>query len=252
MTGLLVSVRSAAEAAIALEAGADLIDVKEPDRGALGAATPGVWQEVATVIAGRRPLSVALGELLTVTSSEVIANHASFDGVTFAKIGLAGCREIADWRQRWWNVLQQLPSHVQPVAVAYADHNAAAAPAPQQVLTAARECGCGVLLVDTFHKNLGDLFAQLTRRELSELAEQTRDCGLRLVLAGSLRLETLDQALELEPDFVAVRGAACRGARNANICGDLIRTLVRQISGPGESLANEKFAGDFHSLSNAQ
>ena len=37
--GLLVSVRSAAEAITALEAGADVIDVKEPSRGALGAAS---------------------------------------------------------------------------------------------------------------------------------------------------------------------------------------------------------------------
>ncbi|MBY0228781.1 MAG: (5-formylfuran-3-yl)methyl phosphate synthase, partial [Gemmataceae bacterium] len=36
MPGLIVSVRSADEARIALENGADLIDVKEPSRGALG------------------------------------------------------------------------------------------------------------------------------------------------------------------------------------------------------------------------
>ncbi len=42
MTRLLVSVRSAAEAEIALSAGADLIDVKEPSRGSLGAADPAV------------------------------------------------------------------------------------------------------------------------------------------------------------------------------------------------------------------
>ena len=37
--GLLVSVRSAAEAATALAGGADLIDVKEPSRGPLGRPT---------------------------------------------------------------------------------------------------------------------------------------------------------------------------------------------------------------------
>ena len=36
--GLLVSVRSADEAIAALAGGADVIDVKEPNRGALGAA----------------------------------------------------------------------------------------------------------------------------------------------------------------------------------------------------------------------
>src|SRR5207244_7336185 len=46
MTGLLVSVRSAAEAETALAGGADVVDVKEPRRGALGPADPSVWKQV--------------------------------------------------------------------------------------------------------------------------------------------------------------------------------------------------------------
>ena len=42
MTRLLVSVRSAAEAEAALLGGADVIDVKEPDRGPLGRADDAV------------------------------------------------------------------------------------------------------------------------------------------------------------------------------------------------------------------
>src|SRR5690606_38342384 len=46
MTQLLVSVRNRAEALAALAGGADLIDVKEPWRGSLGAAPPHVMEEV--------------------------------------------------------------------------------------------------------------------------------------------------------------------------------------------------------------
>ena len=55
MTRLLVSVRSAEEAADAVSAGADLIDVKEPSAGSLGAATPEVVAAVMEAVAGRRP-----------------------------------------------------------------------------------------------------------------------------------------------------------------------------------------------------
>ena len=60
---LLVSVRSTEEAATALEGGAALIDVKEPGRGPLGRADDAVVRAVLNVVAGRRPVSAALGEL---------------------------------------------------------------------------------------------------------------------------------------------------------------------------------------------
>src|SRR5438128_1572682 len=61
--GLLVSVRSAAEAEIAIGAGAALIDVKEPSRGPLGRADDTTIAAVVKQVAGRRPVSAALGEL---------------------------------------------------------------------------------------------------------------------------------------------------------------------------------------------
>src|SRR5262245_1743855 len=51
--GLLVSVRSVAEAMVALGAGVDLLDVKEPSRGALGRADWHVIADVARCAAAR-------------------------------------------------------------------------------------------------------------------------------------------------------------------------------------------------------
>ncbi len=85
MPKLLVSVRSAAEAQQAFFGGADLIDVKEPDRGPLGAADADVIAEVARFVAGRRPTSAALGELVEGRRLPTAL------GLSFAKLGLAGC-----------------------------------------------------------------------------------------------------------------------------------------------------------------
>jgi uncharacterized protein (UPF0264 family) len=60
---LLVSVRSMEEAQAALEGGADLIDIKEPNRGPLGKARDSVIAAIVEVVAGRRPVSAAMGEL---------------------------------------------------------------------------------------------------------------------------------------------------------------------------------------------
>ena len=53
MPKLLVSVRNAHEAGLALDAGVDLIDVKEPSRGALGAASPRHIHEILRLVNGR-------------------------------------------------------------------------------------------------------------------------------------------------------------------------------------------------------
>jgi uncharacterized protein (UPF0264 family) len=53
---LLVSVRDAAEAVEALAGGADWIDLKEPQRGPLGAVDAVTARDVVHVVAGRVPV----------------------------------------------------------------------------------------------------------------------------------------------------------------------------------------------------
>ena len=59
---LLISVADAAEARIALEGDADIIDVKDPARGTLGSADSAVLREVVEVVGAARPVSAALGD----------------------------------------------------------------------------------------------------------------------------------------------------------------------------------------------
>src|SRR5207249_1070828 len=115
MTKLLISVRSAMEAEVALAGGADVIDVKEPSRGALGAADSRVWRAVRKVIGSRAVLSVALGELL---DDAIFDNAEDAAGFSFAKIGLAGCRDRRGWLKRWLTMTEALAARVRAVPVA--------------------------------------------------------------------------------------------------------------------------------------
>jgi uncharacterized protein (UPF0264 family) len=45
-------------------------------------------------------------------------------------------------------------------------------------------------------------------------------------MAGSLTAASIAQILPLGPDYVAVRGAACRGSRDGSLDGELVRELV--------------------------
>src|SRR4051812_17883458 len=115
MTRLMVSVRNASEAAIAIEAGADLIDVKEPLHGALGAASRATMTEVLDIVGGRVPVSLALGELLESSELDSAINIPA--GASFLKVGLAGCESLADWPERWMRRIQNFRTHEAAVAV---------------------------------------------------------------------------------------------------------------------------------------
>src|SRR5947207_202753 len=87
---LLISVAGPAEARAALRGGADVIDAKDPRRGALGPVSPQRLAAIRAAVAGARPLSAAVGDA---TSEQAVAGAvaaAHSVGVAFVKLGLAG------------------------------------------------------------------------------------------------------------------------------------------------------------------
>lgn len=236
--GLLVSVRSAEEAAAALAGGAAIIDVKEPRNGPLGAAEPAVAAAVGAVVAGRVLWTIACGELAAgavAAAGHVAAIAALLTGCgqqsppAAAKAGPAGLDADA-WATAWADFAASLPAAVAPVAVAYADWQAARAPRPEVVIAGAAAIPrCRAVLIDT-HAKLGagllDLAPPVILRGWITAA---RAAGLRIAIAGQLPLERLDTAAGLGPDVVAVRGAVCIGGRAGPVCPARVRAASRRI-----------------------
>jgi (5-formylfuran-3-yl)methyl phosphate synthase len=227
---LLVSVRNAEEARSACDAGADLIDIKEPSRGPLGMADATVIAAVAAAVRGRCPVSAALGELSEHGTSRRRANApicAVVRSLAFVKIGLANA--APNWQEELSRVSASL-APARSVAVAYADGSRVAAPPVKAVLEwALARCAAGLLL-DTAIKDGTGLFDFLTEADLRRLAARCRGAGLFIALAGSLSGPSFARALALEPDIVAVRGAACAGgARGGKVDADRIVRLRQLI-----------------------
>jgi (5-formylfuran-3-yl)methyl phosphate synthase len=226
MTQLLVSVRSVAEAAAALAGGAAVIDVKEPTNGSLGRADAGTTADVIRFVAGRRPVSAALGEL----TEDAAPNIA---GLKYVKWGLAGCNglnwryELAAARHR----LRQMPDYGAPVAAAYVDWERANAPPPQEVAAFAVEQRWPVVLLDTWKKDGASLFDWLAPSCVADLSRRCQADGVRVALAGSLGFDHLELVRDLHPDWLAVRGAVCRsGWRNGIIDPKRIRRLASALA----------------------
>lgn len=226
--GLLVSVRSAAEALTALAGGADVIDVKEPTRGSLGPADLATIAEVVRAVAGRAPVSAAAGELGDWPAAAWPGPVPA--GVALVKFGLAGCGTIADWPTRWRQAITALAGDARPVAVAYADWRTAAAPDPQQVLAEAVALGCPALLVDTWDKSSGTLLDHWPPEELAQFVRQVDARHLASVLAGSLSGDALRAATHLGPRLIAVRGAVCDAGRNGHVSLSRMQTVRRAVA----------------------
>jgi uncharacterized protein (UPF0264 family) len=227
VTGLLVSVRDVTEAVAAVRAGVDVLDLKEPSAGPLGAASVEVWEQVVDQVAGEVPVSLALGELLDEAIWDRLAAIPA--GVCYAKLGLAGCQNDDLWKSRWQRAISLMPAGVSPVAVIYADHQAARSPERTLVIEAAEEFGCAAVLVDTHDKSAGNLLAHWPLEKLWGHAEQVRQRGMMVVLAGSLDEAAIRLLNKPIVDLLAVRGAACQGERGGRLDEQQVVGLVELV-----------------------
>ncbi len=235
MTRLLVSVRSAAEAEAALAGGAALIDVKEPTRGALGRADDAVIADVVRVVAGRAPVSAALGDL---RDNPQAALPTCLSALAFVKCGLANCAAPDDLRWRseldlWGNSVRHADPSCRTVAVAYADWRGACSPSPDEICAfVCQRPGWGLLL-DTWAKNGLTLLDWMSRVELDRICRVCQNGAVPVALAGSLSGRLIRLLKPTAPDWFAVRGAACHGLqRNTAIDADKVRDLVDLIAEP--------------------
>ena len=223
---LLISVRNVDEAELVSQCGVDIVDVKEPSKGSLGAASPEIFNQIARQFAKTCRLSLALGELLEF-------NHvpsADLRGYQFAKVGLAGCSTLPDWKPHWSRWAQWLEPAIRPVAVAYVDHHRCGAPAPQQIASHAASEGCDVFLLDTFFKQGSSLFDYISAQELENTIYFAQNLGMFVGVAGSVNETHLERIALCGANMIAVRGAVCqREERDSTIDSTKVIKFKEQI-----------------------
>ena len=213
---LLVSVVDAAEARLAVAGGVDIVDVKNPAEGSLGAPAPAVIAQVRDALPAELPLSAALGDLPCLPGTAALAAlGAARSGAGFVKLGLWGVAAAADAVAVLRAARVAADGEAAVVAVAYAD--AARVPsrplAPSELVVAAREAGLSGCLIDTAIKDGRGLLSWLAADALAELVADAHAAGLEIALAGELRLEDLPAVSATGADIAGVRSAACREGR---------------------------------------
>lgn len=238
---LLVSVRSAREAHEAIAGGCDILDVKEPSRGALGRPDADVISKVVEVAsqAGRHmPVTAALGELCDPANSLPDVAQ-SLHKLSLFKAGLARMRGVC-WSERFTKLERQC-AHVAPlIPVAYADAVRAQSPSPAEVVAWAMDHQLPAVLVDTYVKDGRGLWEWLTPGSIADWTADCRANGVLLGVAGALRPIDLYRLQAPLPHVVAIRGAACRsGDRDAQVDRQRVRHVKTAL---GSMEAAVKFA----------
>ncbi len=220
---LLVSVRSVAEVEAALAGGADLIDVKEPAKGSLAPAEAEVVAAVVEAVAGRVPVSAALGEW---TPNALTEAHWHLEiPLDYVKWGLAGYLPTPGWGEDLLDTRRQLPVGMEMVAVAYADWERARSVPPVELVKFAKRFRFKAFLLDTWGKDGRTLLDFMSPGQVAELVQSLRRVSITVAIGGSLRPEHVKQLQVAAPDYYAVRSSVCAAGKRAGLIDE---TRVRK------------------------
>lgn len=235
---LLVSVVNKAEALDSINGGADILDVKNPKEGSLGANFPRVIKEVKEVTPKNLELSATIGDLPNLPgTASLAALGAAVSGVDYVKAGLFGvknCEEATTLMNEVVRAVKEYDSGLKTIASGYADFRTVGCVNPLELPMVAHKAGADGVLVDVKIKDgKTNLFSFLTDEELKEFVDKAHDYDLLAALAGSLDATDIPRIQGLGADIIGVRGAVC--AKKDRVSGKLEQEKVTAFA---ETISN--------------
>ena len=201
MTGMLASVNCLEEAKLVLAEKIDVIDLKAPDRGALGGLPVDLIIEIVKFVDGRCPISATIGDLpmqpnlIAMAVKEVASTDVDFIKIGFFPDGdaIAVIDELAS-----------ITAAHKLIAVLFADAN------PDfRLIEALSTTGFSGVMLDTLDKSKGPLTAAMSISRIGSFVSEVKSNQLICGLAGSLRMADIPVLLPFRPTYLGFRGALC-------------------------------------------
>jgi uncharacterized protein (UPF0264 family) len=230
---LLVSVVNKTEAVDSIKGGADILDVKNPKEGSLGANFPRVIREVKEVMPKNLELSATIGDLPNLPgTASLAALGAAVSGVDYVKVGLFGVKtseEATTLMTEVVRAVKEYDSDLKTIASGYADFRYVGCVSPMELPTVAHKAGADGVLVDVKIKNGKDnLFSFLSDERLGDFVTQAHNYNLLAALAGSLDKQYIQRVHSLGADIIGVRGAVC--SKKDRLAGKLESEKVAEFA----------------------
>ncbi|EKF86478.1 (5-formylfuran-3-yl)methyl phosphate synthase [Methanobacterium formicicum] len=212
---LLISPINTQEAREAINGGADIIDVKNPKEGSLGANFPWVIKNIREITPKDMQVSATLGDVPYKPGTVALAAAgAVVSGADYIKVGLYGTRNYSEALEVMENVVKavhEFDEDAVVVASGYADAHRVGAVDPMDIPRVAADSGADLAMVDTAVKDGKTLFDFMNEESISQFTTEIHEYGLKSALAGSVTEEQLPLLAELGCDVAGIRGAACVG-----------------------------------------
>jgi dihydroneopterin aldolase len=220
MTRMLASVANAAEAGVVVQFGADVIDLKDANRGALGAVSLDIARQAIAAVAGRSETSAALGDP-PYDEDALLATARALAALGVDTFKLAVDAPTLD---RLSESLSGLARGVRLVGMMFADEKPDFA-----LLAKLAALGFKGAMLDTRDKTRGRLIAHLEVVQLNQFCSQCRALNLMSGLAGSLEAPDVPRLLLVRPDVLGFRGALCRAHDRRGAIDPAAVVLIRDL-----------------------
>ncbi|QWF69499.1 (5-formylfuran-3-yl)methyl phosphate synthase [Methylomonas paludis] len=229
MSYMLASVNSLAEALLVEQFEVDIIDLKQPARGALGALAAATVKQIVSHLPSGTLVSATIGDLPMLPAVLAAATlEMAQTGVDYVKIGFF---PDGDW-PACINALSVAANQGhQLVAVLFADTR------PDfGVIALLAAAGFRGVMLDTMDKQLGSLPQIVSAAELAEFVYLSKQAGLLCGLAGSLKLADISELLPLQADYLGFRGGLChQSCRTAELDTSRIAAIKALLAEPVRS-----------------
>ncbi len=228
---LLISPINHEEALECINCGADIVDVKNPKEGSLGANFPWVIRDIREITPEDKLVSATLGDVPYKPGTvSLAAMGAHVSGADYIKVGLYGTKDYDEAVEVMENVaktIKDVDNDTLVVAAGYADAHRVGAVDPMEIPKVAKDAGCDLAMLDTAVKDGHTLFDYLSIEDLEKFVNEAHSYGLKTALAGSVKKEQLKPLNDIGCDVVGIRGAACVGGdRNT---GKIHHTAVAEL-----------------------
>lgn len=225
---LLVSPASIEEAKFALAA--DIVDVKRPEEGSLGASFPWIIRAIKDLT--HKPVSAAIGDFeYKPGGAALTALGAAAAGADYIKIGLMfeGTQEAGEVIRAVVRAVKDTYPEKYVVISAYSDWKRLQTISPFDLVPVAAESGADITMVDTGIKDGKSTFEFMSETDLIRFTSMNRTLGIKTAIAGSLKFEDLDTLKRIDPDIIGVRGMVCGGNRRDMVREELVLKAVSMV-----------------------
>ena len=234
---LLVSPKDVEEAKAVIRGNADIVDVKNPKEGSLGANFPWVIQSIKELVEKEKgnglEISAAIGDFdYKPGTAALAALGAAAAGAEYIKVGLYRIKTSAEAVDLLSGVVRAVKDFVptrKVVSAFYSDYERIGSISPFEIAAIGKEVDIDVAMVDTGIKDGKSTLEFLSEAELKTFFSESKALGLETALAGSLKFEDIPAIKAIAPDIVGIRGMVCGGNREDRVKEELVSELKRMV-----------------------